>query len=167
MAWPTTIASATAGGIGASSDFNNHRDALSAVGGPASTYTPTLTSTTNPTLGASSLAGRYRKLGNWADIHISLTIGAGFSPGSGGYIFSLPPGMSIFNAGASEALGYGTARDVAPSPTSRTFLVYYVSSTSVAMVNTDGTGALLGATAPFTWATGDRITLHIPALELA
>jgi hypothetical protein len=54
-------------------------------------YTPALTaSTTSPTIGSSVWDAAYCKIGKTVHVRIKLTIGAGFSAGSGAYIFSLP-----------------------------------------------------------------------------
>lgn len=166
MAWPTSLPTFTPGGIATASDMNDLVDAHDVVGGAWAAYTPSWTaSTTSPTLGTSTVTGRYRKMGKTVDVHISITIGTGFSAGSGNYTFGLPSGCVPLNAAPSESFGTGTARDVAPSATSRGYHVYYFSSTSVALFKADD-GQVMSATAPFTWATGDRITLHIPAMEI-
>lgn len=170
--WPTTIAAATAGGIGGSGDFNNHADALRAVGNGWSAYTPTLAAnTTSPTLGTSVLTGRYRKTGHTADIHINLLVGSGWDPGAGAWNFSLPSSSDALGVvtplltNASEVMGFATARDVLPSPTSRGLFVYRFSSAAVGLI-ASADGVPLGPGAPFTWASGDLISIHIPSLEI-
>jgi hypothetical protein len=164
MAWVTPPTFTALSGATAAM-FNKLRDCLNAIGDTWDTYTPAWTGgTTNPTLGASTVAGRYRDTGKTADIQISITIGAGFVAGAGGYQFSLPPGMVPLNNGASECYGVGTARD-ASGPTARTFIVYCFSATQVAMLHTDGTGAVMTATTPWVPAAGDRISINIRGLE--
>lgn len=148
--------------------LNEISSALNAIGDAAQTYTPTWSAvTTPPTIGASSVSGRYRVIGKWADVHISITIGSGFSPGSGNYTFSLPSGVVPLNNGAGEALGIGITRDVSV-PTQHPFMAYYFSTTAVALSARDSAGALqvVGAAAPYTWAAGDRITIDISTMEI-
>jgi hypothetical protein len=165
--WPASIARAISGGLGLAASFNNHADALDVQGGAWATYAPAWNgTTTSPTLGASAL----RQLpaggqdGRRPHQHHHRL---GFVAGSGNYTFGLPPGCATLNNGASEALGIGTARDVS-APSTYPFVVYYTNTSTVGMVARDGAGnqQLIGSAAPFTWATGDRITLHLPALEI-
>jgi len=61
-------------------------------------YTPTWTATvTNPTLGSSTIGGRYLKNGKTVHFTISLNIttGGSFGIGSGTYQFSLPPFAAV------------------------------------------------------------------------
>lgn len=56
-----------------------------------SAYSPALTaSTTNPTMGASTLVGRFKQIGKTVFFQLRLTIGSGFAAGTGFYKFSLP-----------------------------------------------------------------------------
>lgn len=166
MAWVTPPTFTALAGATAAM-FNKLRDCLNVVGDPWSTYTPTVTgSTTNPTMGASTVAGRYRNTGQTWDIQVEITLGAGFSAGSGGWLISYPPGCSPLNANASTALGIATARDVLPSATARGYIAYYHSASSFAMLKPDD-GAVLGAASPWAWAVNDRLSVNIRGLENA
>lgn len=163
--WPGTIASATPGGVGASADFNNHRDALNVIGGAWPTYTPTWTgSTTDPTLGASLITGDYRLLDGTGDVHINVTIGAGFTAGSGTYRFSLPAGLVPLHINSLEWMGGAMAFDTSASAGYKA-TAYLFSSTAISLLGDSG---VWGSTAaPITWATGDRISIHLPSIPLA
>lgn len=166
MAWPTSIASATPGTEGAAADFNNHRDALNALGSAWTSYTPAITAaTTNPTLGSTSVSGFYRKIGKTVDIDIDITIGSGFSAGSGAYRFSFPAGVSPLLTAQSRPLGLVHVRDVSV-PATTTHNAYYFSSSVFAVVASGG-GGLLGASSPITWASGDIISIHIAAMQIS
>lgn len=166
MTWPASIPTIGSGGYATSAQFNDYRDALSTIGGAWAGYTPTWAgSTTSPTLGSSSVAGRYRLTGKTVDVHIAITIGAGFSAGSGGYTLTLPPGLAPLNTSPSEAMGFANLRDVSV-PTSRGYHPYYVSSTTIALFKPDD-GAIWGAAAPWVPAAGDIISVHLPSLEVA
>lgn len=163
MTWPGTVASATAGSVGAAADFNNHRDALNTLGGAWSTYAPALTaSTTDPTQGASTYSGRCRLLGKTADIKIMFTLGAGFAAGSGTYRFGLPSGVVPLAVSSGEAMGVGNFFDVSTGAT-YAFNVYLFGASAVGLVNASGVAS---STVPVVPANGDRISILIPALEL-
>lgn len=165
MSWPSSIPSWTSGEVVTSADLNAIRDALKAIGDPWTAYTPTMSAaTTDPALGTSSLTGSYRKLGHTADIHMDLVVGAGFTAGSGAYRFSLPAGVNPINNNASESFGYGEIRDATPAA-GYPVLVYYISSTTVGLIRTDDRTVVTN-TNPITWATGDIVSIHIPAMEI-
>lgn len=137
---------------------------LNILGDAWPTYTPALTANvSDPTLGSSSISGSYRIMGKTGDAHMNVVIGAGFSAGTGSYRLSLPPGMVPLRTSIAEALGTGTVYDASANAT-YVFTVLYVSSTTVSLLNAAGS---LTDASPVTWAVGDRISVHIPALELA
>lgn len=128
-------------------------------------YTPTWTaSTTNPTLGSTTIVGRYKSIDSKTyivQISISITTGGAWNPGSGSYIFSLPSGLTTpntgrFQIGSAHVLDNGTAHfagicKVAPNATT-------IGETIIA----DATGTRhLAATVPVTWATSDQINLSV------
>lgn len=163
MTWPASIASAVAGAVAAAADFNSHRDALKAIGDAWPGYTPVLTSNSSaPTIGNSAISGSYRLMGKTADVHMNVTIGSTFSAGTGIYRLSLPSGAVPLSTSSAEAMGIATVLDVSASQT-YFYHVLYVSSTTVSMVNSVGA---VGGSAPMTWATGDRISVHIPSLQI-
>lgn len=163
MTWPVTVASATAGTVGTAADFNNHRDALNTAGGAWTAYTPTWTaSTTNPTIGSSTVSGRYRLVGHTIDVRISITIGAGFSAGSGSYSFRLPSGIAATVVNTSEVMGMATVFDTSASSTF-IYTAYLFSSIDVRL--RDNSGVVTHAS-PMAWATGDKISILLPSLEV-
>lgn len=162
MAWPT-IPSWTSGEVVTSADLNALRDALNAIGDAWTAFTPSWTaSTTSPTLGTTVVAGSYRLMGKTADVHITIAIGTGFSAGSGAYRFSLPAGVTPLRVNALETMGYAMALD-SPS-TGYKANAYLVSTTTVGLLGDTG---VWGNATPIAWANGDRISIHIPSLELA
>jgi hypothetical protein len=140
----------------------------SASVGAWTTYTPTWTaSTTNPTLGSTTITGRYKLLDAKTvvvQISISITTGGAWNAGSGAYRFSLPSGMTAaagrIQVGSAHVLDSGTAHFSGTSKVS-------ASSTTIdEVVIADATGnRLLAHNVPVTWATGDQINLNI-LLEL-
>jgi hypothetical protein len=76
------------------------RDQINSMLAAWTSFTPTWTAaTTNPTLGAGTLVGRYMKIGRTVQYHINLTTASDTTYGAGGYSFALPA-LSA-NAGAS------------------------------------------------------------------
>lgn len=150
---------------GSAANLQAMSDDLNVIGGAWATYTPILTAaTTNPTMGATILTGRYRLAGKNLDLQINMTIGSGFSGGTGTWRLSFPSGLTPVVTDASTALGIGTARDVSV-PTIFTLFAYYLSSTAFAMERTDAQTGVSGVN-PMTFTTGDLISFGIKALEL-
>lgn len=116
-------------------------------------YTPTVTGIT---LGASTLAARYAKVGKTVFFEIRLILGAGFNV-TGNFVFTTP---SAFSASMSaKILGNFGAYDT--SAAARYSGQVYNSSTTEIICYTHSQGATAGAalaaTVPFTWASGDQI----------
>lgn len=120
-------------------------------------YTPSWTAvTSNPALGNGTLTGAYQQVGDIVFIQIVLTTGSTSTYGSGPYLFSLPvtpeidwaiPGVSFDSSAGSR------------------FPCVCVITTAAATgnnmrISTDvGAGTSIGSTVPFTWATGDKLSL--------
>jgi hypothetical protein len=138
-----------------------------AAGGALGTwtdYTPTWTaSTTNPTLGSTTITGRFKLLDSktgLVNINIAITTGGAWNAGSGNYIFSLPAGWTAhatrIQVGSCHVLDSGTAHF------SGTCKVVGGSTQISETVIGDASGnRLLANTVPVTWATGDQINLSI------
>lgn len=129
-----------------------------AIGGLGSwrNYTPVLsTPTGSPTLGSGgSLVGRYTRIGNTVIGRVILTLGTGFSPGSGSIRISLPA-----NSVASQFIGdarirvsntYTRAQVISQGP--HAILRYYD-----AAVNGNTPDVSLSASNPGVFAAGDQI----------
>lgn len=131
--------------------------------GAWTSYTPTWGATTTPpTLGSSTITGRYKALDSKTyivEVNCAITTGGAWNAGSGGYTFSLPAGVTSsarYQVGSAHVLDNGTAHfagicKVNPSDTKIAEVVVADASSS----------RLLGATLPVTWATGDQINLSI------
>lgn len=118
-------------------------------------YTPTLTAlTTNPTLGNSTLTGKWVQAGKTLHARINLTIGSTFVAGSGAYFFSLPA-TCVF----PMETAIGTA--VSNSPARRGYIADQFTATTILLfrsaddVNLDHTGA--GAA----WASGHTVGISV------
>jgi hypothetical protein len=131
--------------------------------GSWTTYTPTLTgSVTNPTLGSSTVTGRYKLLDSKTvivQVNMAVTTGGAWNAGSGAWMFSLPAGMT---AATRKQVGSGHVADAGTT--------HYVCTPSVPSGGTvitetyvaDTAGAkVLTHNVPVTWATGDQIELSL------
>jgi hypothetical protein len=121
------------------------------------TYTPTITASTNPNLGSTgSIVGKYQQIGKTVFGRIKFAFGGtGISAGSGGYSFLLP----VTSAVDGVACGVGVAQDD-NAQARTTFTVYINSSTTAQGFYTAASGfPTVGAAQPWTWATGDFGTM--------
>lgn len=119
------------------------------------TYSPTLVASTNPTLGTGgSLQGRYTRMGDVAQVEITLTFGSGMSAGSGVYQFSLPvpPAVAV-----RHPLGLCTMFDTSAGAV-RTYSAMW---NTASVVMHDVSGSYVAATNPWTWAAGDTLALSL------
>jgi hypothetical protein len=137
------------------------------AGGPWTDYTPTLTATTtNPTLGSSTVAGRYRLLDAKTGIvrvEFAVTTGGAWNAGSGEYRFSLPAGWTASGTsfGAAHLLDSGTARFAGVAG------VFNGGTVIGPIIFGDATeDRVLKHNVPVTWATGDSVHAQI-LVELA
>jgi hypothetical protein len=74
--------------------------------GEWTSYTPTMTAaTTNPTMGNSTLVGRYARIQNLIICNFSVTIGSTFVAGVGGYSFAIPVTATAASAYTRANLG--------------------------------------------------------------
>lgn len=122
-------------------------------------YTPSLTaSTTNPTLGTSTITGHFRREGTTLHIRGELNVGSTFAAGSGEYRVSLPSGMSAVSDQEQQAMGQVVDANVGRYPLHATidpasfvdrFRLFYSPTAAVISGVTNN--------APATWASGDRL----------
>lgn len=132
--------------------------------GAWTSYTPTWSATTtNPTLGSTTITGRWKALDSKTyivQISIAITTGGAWNAGSGSYNFSLPNSVTSatgrVQVGSAHVLDSGTAHFAGVCKV-------HAGSTIIDEVPiADATGnRLLGHNVPVTWATGDQINLAI------
>lgn len=154
MAW-TDPRTWVAGEIPDAGNFNTHvRDNFDAIGDPWPTYTPTWTaSTTDPTLGNGVLEGWAVEVGKLTFFVVELTFGSTTDPGSGTWDFGLP---SQPRSSLRTPIGNILCRDDSVG-TVRLGNLQTFSTSGVRAQTFDDVP--VGAAAPFTWATGDMVTL--------
>ena len=126
-------------------------------------YTPSLTgSVSNPTLGSSTLTGRYALIGdNAVAIHINfqVTTGGAWNAGSGNWVFSIPAGMTsvagFYQLCNLHVLDNGTAHYSGVAKISGGQSAFAESIVS------DASGSrILSNSVPVTWATGDQVNIN-------
>jgi hypothetical protein len=151
MGLNTTPRTWTAGEKPPASTFNTEiRDPLTGIQAAWTTYTPNWTATTtNPTIGNGTLAGRYMQVGKTITFSIQITWGSTSTVGSGRWIFSLP--VNNF-AGANSpfnciARAVGNAMRFGILAGTSTFSLYDTAGTAM----TDAT---------FTWANGNVLAIQ-------
>lgn len=168
MSLNTTPSTATAGTTLAAAFWNAEvRDALIGIQAAWTTFTPTWgATTTNPTIGNGTLAGRWLRIGKTARIWYQITIGSTTTFGSGIWVLNTPAPM--LNVRWGRATG-----DAFDSSASASFVIYAASQGNTTQVQLQAPAAAANAavvgvspTVPMTWATGDVLTIEID-VELA
>lgn len=117
------------------------------------TYAPTWTSPTPPTLGDGTIVGRYKKIGRLVSFTVEITFGATTTVGVGNYFFGLP-----VNARGATPLPVGTGISYDASAVAREAGAAIINTTSSVLVLRPG-GTFVAATAPYPWAVGDKILI--------
>lgn len=133
--------------------------------GTWTSYTPTLTAvTTNPTLGSSTISGRYKALDSKTYIvviNLSITTGGAWNAGSGEWKFSLPAGVTAGGTGGPWT-GSLHVLDAGVGYFAGVCVVEGSATVIHPMITADDTGNRIIAHAkPVTWATGDRVRIEI------
>jgi len=125
-------------------------------------YTPTLTAvTTNPTLGSSTLTGRYKKIDTNTGVFIinfQVTTGGAWNAGSGEWKFSLPSGWtgnSFRQHVSAHILDSGTTHFSATGEIAASGTVVW----PILIGDASGSKVLANAV-PVTWATGDQVDIQ-------
>lgn len=117
-------------------------------------YTPAWTGSGTPTVNNGTLTGSYRQVGKSVEYRITLVIGSTTTVGSGTWSFSVPATMT---AATEDAIGSGLAFDT--SANARTVLLARASTSTTITLLSVAAGANVTNAAPYTWATGDRVSV--------
>lgn len=120
-------------------------------------YTPTwVGSTGSHTLGNGTLTGSYVQVSKTVHFRVRLTIGSTTTYNAGTWRFGLPVTMVANFSGAGDAIASATMYDLSLADRyART--VYSYSDTQVAVLSE--AGLAISSTVPFTWATGDTLSI--------
>ena len=125
-------------------------------------YTPTVTATTtNPTLGSTTVTGRYKSLDSKTYllyIEMAITTGGAWNAGSGNWEWSLPAGLTTV-ASRRQTLAAHVSTATRRYPGSA---VIGGGATKIAAIGiSDASGNhTVGAALPGTWATGEYIIIE-------
>lgn len=155
MAW-TSPKTWAANDVLTAADLNTHvRDNLKAVTEWTS-YSPTWTATGGtPTIGNGTLSGSYILAGDLLVLRIELVIGSTTSLGTTTvWRFSLPSGITGSGFNVTAGVAYDSSAN-----TTQMVGGFVTSGASNMGVNTQN-GANVGYLLPFTWATGDVLTIQ-------
>lgn len=129
-------------------------DIIAGWGQPWTAYNPTLTaSTTNPTLGVTTLTGAFMQIGKTTHWRVVITLGTGFAAGSGNYIVSLPANSAW---GAAEYHGSGL---IVNNGAAKPVVVYLNTANSVLMWRASTEAVVTSAGPGVAWAVGNIISL--------
>jgi hypothetical protein len=123
-----------------------------AIGGAWSAYVPTWT---NLTVGNGTLVARYEEIGKTVHVAISFTFGSTSAAGTGVYV-SLPINPASTYLATNVLLGSVGLFDASGAWRAGGA---FRSGSNVRLIVADGTN--LSATAPWTWATGDIISINL------
>lgn len=155
-AYTGTLPTLPAGKIPPATDWLELLNALHALADPLSTWTPTLT---NLTAGSGTVGARYRQVGKWVDFRFEFTLGAGSAVGTQpGFTLPVAPhsSYSVGSAFASACLvkvgGFAYPAGILYDGSS--VMGFRVIGAAGAYAVHDGN---VTATAPFTFATPDRL----------
>lgn len=149
----------TAGEELLASDFNAEiRDPVAALSGAWTAYTPTLGGFT---LGSGTTSGYYIRVGSFVVFRANFTFGSGSAAATTSPTLTLPvTAADSYYAGPLTGWYY----DTSTSPNYWPGFAYLASATAVAIRlmpadSTNVSSGLPSTTTPFTWATGDRVSV--------
>lgn len=127
-------------------------------------YTPTWSSSgTQPVLGNGIISAWWRRVGDSVELRINTAFGSTTTYGTGNWKFSTPASLVIdttklFNA---TNIGSGIAYDSSALSSKALTARYDGSTDGIRLFSPEGTGGVVTATTPFTWATADEINITI------
>ena len=158
MSVNSTPATWTPGEIVSAAKMNTEvRDFAAGLQATWDIYVPTVTGTTDPSIGNGVLTGRYLRLGKTIICTIVMQMGSTTTSGSGTWTITLP----VASVWASQTdVSMGSAHLFDTSATARkTGQVFNVGQSTVQIVTDSAT--LVGTAVPWTWATGDSLSLNL------
>ena len=123
--------------------------------GPWTTYTPALTSSgTAPAAGNAVFLASYHQVGKRVHVVTKVTFGTTTTFGTGVLYLGLPVAQSANMNG--QVLGSAFAFDTS-APVNRVAIAFFDGTNQRVFFRGATDGALIGATAPWTWANGDQL----------
>lgn len=124
-------------------------------------YTPTFGAAGgSPTIGAGTIAGRYKKIGRLVTASVYLLFGTGGNVGTGGFTISLP--VAAANITDMAWLGAARLRDLSAGGNGHFVGISEVIAGATTMSLYGGTsGQQVTGTAPFTWVATDFLRASV------
>ena len=131
-------------------------------------YTPTLKGTSaDPNIGAGSIVGRWRRVGDSLQVQCEATAGAGAASGTGSYYFTLPTGLVIDTArialvsGSETITSLGSASIFNSSVASAVGFPIVLSGITNGLGISNG-GSAIGRDTPAAtwWSSGDGLQIN-------
>lgn len=156
MAWPASVITWLAGAKITAAQLNSQiRDALNALGGSWTAYSPAWAgATTNPVIGNGTISGRYRQIGKTVDFQIIITMGSTTTYGTGAYTLTFP--VTAVNLDVSGITGYWIDVSAGPVP----YAIHAIGNQTdrFRMLSSKDT-TFASFNFPFALATSDRIVI--------
>ncbi len=129
---------------------------INEVEGGWNAYTPSWVASVNPAIVNGTLAGKYRNAGRTVHFNIQITMGASTTYGTGTWLIGLPSIGAV--QGTSPGYAF-SAHAIDTSATARYVLGCELDNTARVRLFVSGGSTMVGATAPFTWATTDILRI--------
>lgn len=128
-----------------------HVVSATVVCGGYKSYTPTVTgSTSNPTLGDGTILGRWRRIGDWVDGYVELTMGSTTSGGVGNIRISLPTLAAVGEG--DQILGGALLLDIG----TRFYVGVPIIAPNTQYLEIYADQGAVTFASPFTYANGDK-----------
>lgn len=162
--WSGTVPTFAAGAKLRGVDMQTLADIATAESAAMTSYTATVA---NLTVGSGTLTTKYRQVGKKFDLEFSFTYGAGSAVGTGPS-FDLPSGLTLAGSIPASAV-IGSAVYLLDSGTTIAFGFVEVVDSNTLRIGYPlaGPPGNITATAPWTWASGDKMYWRGAGLELA
>lgn len=140
---------------GRAPSFQTLADIATAETAAWTVWTPTLTSLT---LGSGTVTARYRQVGKTVDYRFKFTLGAGSAVASGPR-FTLPVQQAAYLAATIDPFGRGTLGDASTNSYACEVRISSGTTVEIVGIGTAGIHTAVTSTVPFTWGTGDTISV--------
>lgn len=142
-------------------DDDEVNDFYDRVTGAWTAYTPSWASTVNPAIGNGTIGGRYIRVGSSTSktihFYLSITMGSTTTYGSNnGWVIGLPVNGAFSNTTPAPSF---SAFALDSSASTRYALACFLDNANRVLLSANAAAVTVGATSPFTWATGDILRI--------
>lgn len=123
-------------------------------------YTPAWTASVNPAIGDGTLEGWWRRVGDSMEIRVRMVAGSTTTFGTGDWSLGVPAGFTVDSTKITDADACGSGLAYDSDGTLRNLLGILADATNSAFTAVgDGQTVQVQSSSPFTWASGDSLTL--------